>query len=73
MHVEPVFGQAFEPGDLVADFVVENFRAAAGNGIESGVAQARDGVANAQLAVFGDGNDLRRGVAVQVNLWESAA
>ena len=71
MHVEPVLGQALEPGDLVADFIVENFRAAAGNGIQSGIAQPRDGVANAQLAVFRDGNDFRRRIAVQVNFREA--
>src|SRR5207302_1195952 len=67
VHADPVFGQALEAGDLVADFVVENLGAAAGDGIESGIAQAENGVPNAELAVFGDGDNLGGGVAVQVN------
>ena len=58
MHVKPVVGQTLEPGNLVADFIVEDFRAAAGNGIQSGIAQPRNRVAYAQSAVFGDGNNL---------------
>ena len=48
MHVDPVFRQALQPRNLVADFVVENFRAAAGNGIESRIAQAQNRVANTE-------------------------
>src|SRR5271156_4816927 len=68
VNVDPVVGQALQAGDFVAHFVVENFGAAAGDGIESGIAQAENGVANAEAAVLGDGDDLRGGVAVQVNL-----
>jgi hypothetical protein len=68
VHVDPVAGQAFQAGDFVADFVVENFRAAAGNGIEAGIAQAENRVANAEAAVFGDRDDLRRRIAMQMNL-----
>ena len=57
VHVEPVFGEALQASDPLADFVVENFRAAAGNGIEPGIAQTRDGVANTQGAVFRDGDE----------------
>ena len=67
MHVKPVLGQALEPGYLVADFVVENFGAASGDGIQSGIAQTHNSVADAQLAVFRYGNNLRRRVAVQMN------
>ena len=35
MHVDPVLGQALQTGDLVADFIVEDFRAASGNGIQA--------------------------------------
>src|SRR5258706_7818412 len=66
--VDPVVGKAFEAGDLVADFVVENFSAAAGDGIESGIAQAENCVANAEAAVLGDGDDLGSGIAMQMNL-----
>ena len=52
MHVDPVFGQALQAGDLVADFVVENFRAAAGNGIEPGIAQAANGVAQVEMPLY---------------------
>src|SRR5215472_16691191 len=50
MHCDPVFGQAFQAGDLVADFVVQDLRAAAGDGVESGIAQSLDGVRDAQTA-----------------------
>ena len=52
VHVDPVFGQALQAGDLVADFVIQNFRAAAGNGIESGIAQADDGVAQCSSSLY---------------------
>src|SRR5208337_1672856 len=68
VNVDPIAGEALEAGDFVADFVVENFGAAAGDGIESGIAQAENRVANAEATVFGDGNDLRRGIAVEMNL-----
>ena len=51
----------------MADFVVKNFGAAAGDGIESGIAQFGDCVANCEAAVLGDSDDLRRGIAVQMN------
>src|SRR5450432_558993 len=71
VHVEPVGGQAFQAGDLVADFVVENFGAAAGDGIKSGGAQFRNGLANREAAVLGNGDNLRRGVAVQMDFREA--
>src|SRR5258708_6884430 len=71
VNVDPITRQAFEARDFVADFVVENFGAAAGNGIESGIAQAENRVANAEAAVLGDGDDLRRGVAMQMYLRET--
>ncbi len=73
VNVDPVGGEAFEARDFVADFVVENFGAAPGDGVESGVAQAEDGVANGEVAVFGDGDDFRRGVAVQMHLRKTLA
>src|SRR5271167_1444236 len=68
VNVDPVVGQALQASNFVADFVVENFGTATGDGIESGIAQAENGVADAEAAVLGDGDDLRRGIAVQVNL-----
>src|SRR5258706_10370699 len=68
VDVDPVVGKAFEAGDLVADFVVKNFCAAAGNGIESGIAQAQNRVSGAEAAVLGDGDDLGGGVAMQMDL-----
>ena len=58
MYIDPIIGQAFQARDLVTDFVIQNFRAPARNGIEPGVAQTRNGVANRQAAVFGDSDDL---------------
>src|SRR5207237_1050642 len=45
------------------------------DGVEAGIAQARNGVANRKAAVLGDGNDLRGGITVQMNfeaLFDSA-
>ncbi len=66
-HVEPVVGQALQAGDAVADFVVENLGATAGDRIESGIAQLSDSVANGEAAVLGDGDDLRRRIAMQMD------
>src|SRR6185437_12857382 len=68
MHQNPFVGSSFEAGDALADIVVENFRAASGNGIESGIAQANDGVAHGEVAVFGDGQNFRGGKAVEPDL-----
>src|SRR6202012_5249760 len=57
MNADPVFGAALEAGDALADFVVEDLGAAAGDGVEAGVAEARDGGAEIELRVFGDGED----------------
>jgi hypothetical protein len=42
----------------MTDFVVENFCAAAGDGVEARVAKAGDGGAQVEVAVLGDGEDL---------------
>ena len=57
MDENPVVCAAFEAGDAMADSVVEDFSAAAGDGVEAGVAQADDGVAHGEIAVLGDGED----------------
>src|SRR6184192_4917382 len=36
-HVEPIFSQALQTGNAVTDFVVQNFGAATGDGIEAGI------------------------------------
>ena len=60
MHVEPVCSEALETRNAMANFVIEDLRAASRNGIEPGIAQAGNRITNCKLAVFGDGNDLRR-------------
>src|SRR5208282_6467552 len=49
----------------------ENFRPAAGNGIQASVHQAHDGVAESEAGNLRDIQNLRRGKAVQVNLREA--
>ena len=49
MHADPVVGAALEAGDALAHIVVEDLGAAAGNGIEARIAEADDGVAQAQV------------------------
>ena len=46
VHVQPVFSQALQTRNTMTNFVVQNFRAATRDGIESGIAQAGDRVAN---------------------------
>src|SRR6516225_4715685 len=46
VNIDPVFGQALQAGDLVAYFVIQNFRSSARNGIEPGVPQSQNRVAN---------------------------
>ena len=62
----------FRRAILRANFVVENFRAAAGNGLQTGVHQALDGFADAEFADFRDAQNFRRGKTVQVHLRDSA-
>jgi hypothetical protein len=66
VHVDPFRSVALKPADAVPDPIVQNLRAAAGDGVEARVAQPGDGVAQAQAADFGDVGNLRRGEAMQV-------
>ena len=47
--------------------VIQNLRAAAGNGIEAGVHEPLDGVAQAEAADVGDVGDFGSGEAMQVD------
>ena len=71
MDADPIFSAAFEAGDAEADVVVEDFGAAAGDGVEAGVAQADDGVAQGEAGILGDGQDFRSREAVQPDLREA--
>ncbi len=71
MNADPVFGAALEARDALADVVVEDFGAAAGDGVEAGVAKAGDGGAQVEFAVLGDGEDFRCGEAVQPDFREA--
>src|ERR1700747_1175111 len=73
MDADPVFAQALQPRDLVADFVVENLGAPTGDGVKAGITQARDGVVKRQVAVLGDRQNLRGGIAMQMNLRKALA
>src|ERR1700722_149015 len=68
MNIDPVSREAFQARNFVTDFVVKNFRTAAGDGIEAGVTQAKDSVPNAEVTVLSDGDDLGCRIAMQVNL-----
>ena len=58
MHIQPVVGQTLQTRDLVAHLVIENFRAAAGNRIQSGIAQPQDRIADRHSAVFRNRDNL---------------
>src|SRR5208283_4868460 len=68
---EPIFRQAFEACDFVADFVVEYLRSAAGDRIQTRVPKPRDRVADAQFAIFRNCDNFRSRVAVQVDSGET--
>ena len=68
VDVQPVGGQALQPRHLVAHFIIQDLGSAPRNGVKPGIAQPCNGVTHAQIAVFGDGENFRSGVAVQVNL-----
>ncbi len=67
VHVFPIVAGAFEARDFGPDFVIENFRAATGDGLQAGVHQASNGVFDAELAYFRDAKNFRCGKTVQVN------
>jgi len=71
MNVDPVLGLALEAGDAMADFVVEDFGAAAGDGVEAGIAEAGDSVAKGELRVLGDGEDFTGGETVEPDFREA--
>ena len=71
MNIDPITREALQASDFVADFVVENFGAAAWDGIEPGIAQAENRIANAEAAVLSDGNNLGSRIAMEMNLWEA--
>src|SRR5882762_5896320 len=71
VHEQPVFSQTLQTCNLVANFVVKNFRAATGDRIQSSIAQADNRIAHAESAVFSDRQNLRRGIAMQVNFWKA--
>src|SRR5215475_6038662 len=68
MHVFPIVARALEARDFGANFIVENFRAAAGNGSETGVHETKNHVFDAKLADFRDAQNFRCGKTVQMNL-----
>ena len=49
MHRQPLLRRALQAGDASPNLVVENFRAPAGNGVESGIHQARNRIAQAEV------------------------
>ncbi len=63
----PIVAGAFQARDLGTNFVVENFRAAAGDGSEARVLEAKNDVFDAQFADFRDAQNFRRGEAVKMN------
>ena len=64
VHVDPLIGAALQTADAVPDRVIQNLGAAAGDGIETRIAQPGDGVPQRQPADFGDVRDFGRGEAV---------
>ena len=71
VDADPIFGAALEAGDALADVVVEDLCAAAGDGLEAGVAKTHDGVAESDLGVLGDGEDFAGGEAVEPDVGEA--
>ena len=73
VHADPVFGQAFQAGNLIAHLVIQNLRAATRNRIEPGIAQAHDRIPQTEVAVFRNRQNLRRRVAMQMDFRKALA
>ena len=73
VDADPVLGAAFEAGDAFADVVVEDLGAAARDGLEAGVAETHDGVAEGEVGVLGDGEDFAGGEAMEPDVGEALA
>ncbi len=71
MNFFPIVAGTFQARDLGADFVIENFRAAAGDGLQTGVHQPLDGFAHADFGNLRDAQNFRRGETVQMHLREA--
>ncbi len=71
VHGDPVAGRALEARHALAHLVVENLGAAAGDGVEAGVAEARDGRAQVEIRVLGDGEHFGGRQTVQPDLREA--
>ena len=71
MDGDPVGGAALEAGDPFSYVVVEDLGAAAGDGVESSVAEAGDSGAEVEFAVLGDGENFRGAEAVEPDLREA--
>ncbi len=69
VHFFPIVAGALQARDFRADFIVENFRAAAGNGLQAGVHQPLNRFADAEFADFRDAQNFWRGKAMQMHLW----
>src|SRR5882724_6672172 len=67
MDALPIVAGAFEARDFRTNLVVENLRAAAGNGGETRVLEAKDDVFDADFADFRDAQDFRRGKTVEMH------
>jgi len=72
VNINPITREALEACDFERTSSSRISGAAARDGIESGIAQAENRVADAEAAVLGDGDDLGRGVTNEDEFSESA-
>ena len=68
VHFFPVVTGTLQAGNLRAYFIVENFRAAARNGLQSRVHEPLNRFADADFRDFRDAQNLGRREAVQMHL-----
>jgi len=68
MHVFPIVARALKSRDFGTDFVVENFRAAAGNGGEARIHETKNDILDTELTDFRHAQNFRRRKAVQMYL-----
>ena len=72
VDVDPLLGRALQAADALAHFFVQDLGAAAGDRVETGVAQAGDGRREVQPADLRDVLNLGRREAMQPHLGEAA-
>src|SRR5205823_1331848 len=67
VNIHPVLSQTLQARDTMTDFIIQDLRASSRDGIQAGVTQSNDRVANGEITVLGDGNNLGGRITMQMD------